>query len=187
MYKYHCLNPISEVGLDQLDENYVVTGNAEEADAILIGDNFQVGGVHHLHRVGEVGHQVGDVEAVLGDFFRDALHNVLRQNQGLVPVDHDIQVGLHTAGDLPQPFGGGLAVRGGHDHAGAESLRHRFNLLAVGGDVDLIKAGHLLAVLPHPVDHGMAADIRKGFVVISRRPAPGGDHTDDFHLRLSLL
>ena len=23
MYKYHCLNPISAVGLDQLDENYV--------------------------------------------------------------------------------------------------------------------------------------------------------------------
>lgn len=36
MYKYHCLNPISEGGLDQLDENYVVTGNAEEADAILV-------------------------------------------------------------------------------------------------------------------------------------------------------
>ena len=36
MYKYHCLNPISEVGLGQLDENYVVTGNAEEADAILV-------------------------------------------------------------------------------------------------------------------------------------------------------
>ena len=36
MYKYHCLNPISEVGLDQLDENYVVTGDVEEADAILV-------------------------------------------------------------------------------------------------------------------------------------------------------
>ena len=36
MYKYHCLNPISEVGLGQLDENYVVVGNAEEGDAILV-------------------------------------------------------------------------------------------------------------------------------------------------------
>lgn len=36
MYKYHCLNPISEVGLGQLDENYVVTGDVEEADAILV-------------------------------------------------------------------------------------------------------------------------------------------------------
>ena len=36
MYKYQCLNPISEVGLAQLDENYVVTGNADEADAILV-------------------------------------------------------------------------------------------------------------------------------------------------------
>ena len=36
MYKYHCLNPISEAGLSQLDENYVTTGNADEADAILV-------------------------------------------------------------------------------------------------------------------------------------------------------
>lgn len=36
MYKYHCLNPISEVGLGQLDESYVVTGDVEEADAILV-------------------------------------------------------------------------------------------------------------------------------------------------------
>lgn len=36
MYKYHYLNPISEVGLGQLDENYVVTGDVEEADAILV-------------------------------------------------------------------------------------------------------------------------------------------------------
>lgn len=36
MYKYHCLNPISEMGLDQLDENYVSTESAEEADAILV-------------------------------------------------------------------------------------------------------------------------------------------------------
>ena len=36
MYKYHCLNPISEAGLSQLDDNYVVTGNADEADAIFV-------------------------------------------------------------------------------------------------------------------------------------------------------
>ena len=36
MYKYHCLNPISEIGLSQLDENYVVTGDVDEADAILV-------------------------------------------------------------------------------------------------------------------------------------------------------
>ena len=36
MYKYHCLNPISHVGLDQLDENYVNTDTAEDADAILV-------------------------------------------------------------------------------------------------------------------------------------------------------
>lgn len=34
MYKYHCLNPISAVGLDQLDENYVNVETAKGADAI---------------------------------------------------------------------------------------------------------------------------------------------------------
>ena len=36
MYKYHCLNPISHAGLEQLDENYVNTDEAKEADAILV-------------------------------------------------------------------------------------------------------------------------------------------------------
>ena len=36
MFRYHCLNPISQMGLDQLDENYVSTDKAEEADAILV-------------------------------------------------------------------------------------------------------------------------------------------------------
>lgn len=36
MYKYHCLNPISTVGLDQLDENYVNVETAKGADAILV-------------------------------------------------------------------------------------------------------------------------------------------------------
>ena len=36
MYKYHCLNPICHVGLDRLDENYVKTEDAGEADVILV-------------------------------------------------------------------------------------------------------------------------------------------------------
>ena len=36
MYKYHCLNPISAVGLDQLDENYVNVETAKGADALLV-------------------------------------------------------------------------------------------------------------------------------------------------------
>ena len=36
MYKYHCLNPTSHVGLDRLDENYVKTEDAGEADVILV-------------------------------------------------------------------------------------------------------------------------------------------------------
>lgn len=36
MYKYHCLNPISQVGMDQLTEEYTPVNEAKEADAILV-------------------------------------------------------------------------------------------------------------------------------------------------------
>lgn len=36
MYKYYCLNPISQVGLDQLTEEYTPVNEAKEADAILV-------------------------------------------------------------------------------------------------------------------------------------------------------
>ena len=36
MFKYHCLNPISQIGLGQLDENYVNTEDVKDADAILV-------------------------------------------------------------------------------------------------------------------------------------------------------
>ena len=36
MYKYHCLNPISEVGLERLTEAYVPVSDAKTADAILV-------------------------------------------------------------------------------------------------------------------------------------------------------
>ena len=36
MFKYHCTSPISHAGLEQLDENYVNTDEAKEADAILV-------------------------------------------------------------------------------------------------------------------------------------------------------
>lgn len=36
MYKYHCLNPISNVGLKRLTENYEKVDDAKSADAILV-------------------------------------------------------------------------------------------------------------------------------------------------------
>lgn len=36
MYKYHCLNPISNVGLESFTEDYVQTNAQEEADALLV-------------------------------------------------------------------------------------------------------------------------------------------------------
>lgn len=36
MYKYHCLNPISDVGLEQFTEEYVPVSKPEKADAVLV-------------------------------------------------------------------------------------------------------------------------------------------------------
>ena len=35
-YKYHCLNPIAEIGLKELGEGFTQTENIEEADAVLV-------------------------------------------------------------------------------------------------------------------------------------------------------
>lgn len=36
MYRYHCLNPIAQVGIEKFDEKYRRTENIEEADAVLV-------------------------------------------------------------------------------------------------------------------------------------------------------
>ncbi len=36
MFKYHCLNPISSVGLEKFDDNYVKTDDVNEAEGILV-------------------------------------------------------------------------------------------------------------------------------------------------------
>ncbi len=36
MYKYHCLNPISDIGLEQFTEEYVPVSKPEKADAVLV-------------------------------------------------------------------------------------------------------------------------------------------------------
>lgn len=36
MFKYHCLNPIAQVGLDKFNSNYVKTEDVAEADGILV-------------------------------------------------------------------------------------------------------------------------------------------------------
>ena len=36
MYKYHCLNPVSDVGLEQFTEEYVPVSTMENADAVLV-------------------------------------------------------------------------------------------------------------------------------------------------------
>ncbi|MGL6202360.1 MAG: phosphoglycerate dehydrogenase [Lachnospiraceae bacterium] len=36
MYKYHCLNPIAQIGLDKFSEDYIPVSKPEDADAILV-------------------------------------------------------------------------------------------------------------------------------------------------------
>ena len=36
MFKYHCLNPIANIGLNQFGEEYVATENMKDADAVLV-------------------------------------------------------------------------------------------------------------------------------------------------------
>ena len=35
MYKFHCLNPIADIGLNQFDDAYVATENMKEAEELV--------------------------------------------------------------------------------------------------------------------------------------------------------
>lgn len=153
----------------------------KQADAVLVRDDLEVGGIDDLHGVGEVGHEIGYVEAVLGNALGDTFHDVVRHDERLVAVDHNVKIRLNLVRNLPQTLGRGLAVLGGHDDLRAEAFRCRLDLFAVGGDVYLVEYAYFLGMLPDPVDHGLAADKGKGLVVESCGTAAGGDHADDFH------
>ena len=153
----------------------------EQADTVLIGNDFQIGGINNLHRIGKIGHQVGDVEAVLRNGLRNALDNVLRLHQRLIAVDHNIEVSLHLVRNLIQALRGRLAVRRGHNDLCAKALRHGTDLFVIRGDIDLLKALDLFGVLPDPVQHGLAADLRQRLHMEAGRTSPRRNHTDDFH------
>ena len=36
MFKYNCLNPIAQVGLDNFDDKYVATEDFNDADGVLV-------------------------------------------------------------------------------------------------------------------------------------------------------
>ena len=36
MFKYHCLNPIANIGLDQFKDEYAAVSNMDDADAVLV-------------------------------------------------------------------------------------------------------------------------------------------------------
>ena len=40
MFKYNCLNPIAQVGLDNFDANYVATDDFADADGVLVRRRF---------------------------------------------------------------------------------------------------------------------------------------------------
>lgn len=73
MYKYHCLNPIAQIGLEIFDENYGKTETAEGADAILV----RSAGMHDMK-------------------FSDSLKAVARAGAGVnnIPLDTCAEKGI---------------------------------------------------------------------------------------------
>ena len=153
----------------------------EQADAVLVGDDLQIGGVNNLHGIGKVRHQIGHIEAVGGDGIGNALDDVGSLNQRLVAVDHDVEVSFNLLCHFPETLGGSFTVGRSHDDRCAEALGGQLDFLVVSCDVDFLKFRHFLAVLPDPVEHGLAANGSQRLHIKPGRTAPCRDHTDDFH------
>ena len=50
MYRYHCLNPIAQVGIEKFDEKYAKTEKIDEADAVLV----RSAGMHEMEFGGKL-------------------------------------------------------------------------------------------------------------------------------------
>lgn len=63
MYRYHCLNPISQVGLKEFNQNYEKTEQAKDADAILVrsADMHQMEMAEHVVAVARAGAGVNNI------------------------------------------------------------------------------------------------------------------------------
>lgn len=73
MFQYHCLNPISQVGLELLDENYTKTEDIKEAQAVLV----RSAAMHDLE-------------------FSDGLHAIARAGAGVnnIPLERCAKEGI---------------------------------------------------------------------------------------------
>ena len=63
MYKYHCLNPISPVGLEKFSSEYQETGNIQEADVVLVrsADMKSMDLPENLKAIGRAGAGVNNI------------------------------------------------------------------------------------------------------------------------------
>ena len=63
MYKYHCLNPISPVGLEKFSSEYQETDNIQEADVVLVrsADMKSMDLPENLKAIGRAGAGVNNI------------------------------------------------------------------------------------------------------------------------------
>ncbi len=101
---------------------------------------LRVGGVHHLHRIAEIGHQIGHEERVGVEVRGYALHDGFAGEQWLIAVDHHVQGLRQPCATLHiESLGGGIMVRCRHDHFSSERLGGLFDFFGVGGDIDRVE------------------------------------------------
>ena len=153
----------------------------EEAPVVCIGNDLEVGGIDHLDRIAEVGHEIGHIETPLLDFRRDASHDGLAGQQGFVAIDHHIQIGIDLGRNLIQSFGRSVMIAGGHHDLSTERLATLLDFLAVRGHIDSAEFSHFLAMLINPLHHGLAQNFGHRLVEESGRLATGRNYADYFH------
>ena len=102
MYKYHCLNPIADIGLSQFRDEYAAVSHMDDADAVLVrsaamhdlefGDNLKViaragAGVNNipLNQCAEE----GIVVFKDGSYITDKIYYSARNNESYTIIRHN--------------------------------------------------------------------------------------------------
>jgi len=171
MYKFHCLNPIAQCGLDKLDANYEKVDNVQEAQAILVrsaemhGMDFS----ENLHAIARAGAGVNNIP--LDDCAQKGIvvFNTPGANAngvkelviaGMLLASRDVVGGIEwVKSEAGNPAVGKLAEKEKKKFAGTEIEGKKLGIIGLGAiGVKVANAAHHLGMEVYGYDPYISVD-----------------------------
>jgi hypothetical protein len=155
------------------------SGEVESA-AVAGGDYFYGVGVGDVFGRAE-DFEGGDYDVGLGEGAEEG-GEVLGLEQGLVPLDVDVDVGVMVAGDGVDAVGAAGEVGRGELDGPLVAMAELGDFVGVGGDEDAVELGAGAGGVVDPGEHGASGDGAEDLAGKARGGKAGGDYAEDGRL-----